>query len=580
MVFLERYIDEQDGHYGMTAVFQDGNSAFEPYGRCVYITRIIEIHETNEVLLVLEYDYNGRKVTTTLPRGNLKKSVLLDYAKEGMDVFEHTVITLLKFLQWQEEMITPMTGHKNVGWDTYTGDDGVRRDFFKGYKGIGYISEYLGDFIIKPTGQKEDYQDFISKHIISTPLELAVAVGLAAVLVGFIGSEVECDNLFVHIFGDTSSGKTTFGVVAVGMGSKPEFKGHTLARRYNGTENALLQVMVGNTGLPVCFDEAKEAKIRDFSGFIYSIESGTEKLRLDKDASVKRVGEYHTSIVSTGEFSLSDDSERATGKEIRLQQFGNIVWTRNAHESELIKGFFRKKYGLPCVLFASHLLKIGKEATIEYFTRNRKKFIKQSKVTDAFTERLSIKYGMILAAAELANEAMGLSLSYDEIMEMLIQNEMETSESRDIAQVAYDYVLGQINIFHDNFSFLSCINKPEIIPPQKDTWGLRVTHKPALKINKKKCYVTIYVQKDKLAEILLKGNFKDVSVIVKKWKERDLLDYEEGRNTRFRKISPTGTKVHVYGLRVFGNPDKDASAQEANPARAGVTKTREGWPRV
>jgi hypothetical protein len=47
MVFLERYIDEQKGHCGMFAVFKDGNSTFEPYGRCVYITRIVEIHETN-----------------------------------------------------------------------------------------------------------------------------------------------------------------------------------------------------------------------------------------------------------------------------------------------------------------------------------------------------------------------------------------------------------------------------------------------------------------------------------------------------------------------------------------------------
>jgi hypothetical protein len=559
--FLERYVDEQDGYYGITTISDKGNT-FEPYGRCVCIREIIEVHETNEVLLILEYDYNGRMVTTTLPRGNLKKSVLLDYAKEGMDVFEHTVITLIKHIQLQEESIEPIVGHKDVGWDFYTGDDGTRRDFFKGYKGIGYDTEYLGDFIIKPEGKKEEFQDFISKYILNTPMELAVAVGLAAVLVGFIGSEVECDNLFVHIFGDTSSGKTTFGIVAVGMGSKPEFKGQTLARRYNGTENALLQVMVGNTGLPVCFDEAKEARIRDFSGFIYSIESGTEKLRLDRDTSVRNVGEYHTSIVSTGEFSLSDDSERATGKEIRLQQFGNIVWTRNAHESELIKGFFRKNYGLPCVLLASHLLKIGREAAIQCFTRNRKRFIKHSRVMDTFTERLSIKYGMILATAELTNEAMDFGLSRDAILETLIQNELETSECRDIAQVAYDYVLGQINIFHyDNFAFPG-VNKTDIVPPKKETWGLRMYHNPPKKINKKKCYMTIYVQKDKMSEILLKGNFKDVSVIIKKWKERDLLDYEAGRNTRFRKISQTGTKVHVYGLRVFKNSDKNPVEQE------------------
>jgi hypothetical protein len=60
-----------------------------------------------------------------------------------------------------------------------------------------------------------------------------------------------------------------------------------------------------------------------------------------------------------------------------------------------------------------------------------------------------------------------------------------------------------------------------------------------------------------MTEILSWGNFKDVSVIIKKWKERDLLDHEADRNTRFRKISQTGTKVHVYGIRVFDNLKDD-----------------------
>jgi hypothetical protein len=398
---MESYIGEKNGYFGVFYVSENGEKSFEAYGRCVYINDLIEVHETQEVLIDLEYDYNGKTVYATLPRGDLKKNVLLDYAKTGMDVFEHTVLTLIKFLQLQEEKVSPVTGHKHVGWDTYIDEEGVKHSFFKCYQGIGYESIYIGEFKLEPTGKKEDYRALISKYIVGSPLELAVAVGLAAVLVGFIGLEVECDNLFVHIFGDTSSGKTTFGVVSVGMGSKPEFKGQTLARRYNGTENALLQAMVGNTGLPVCLDEAKSARIKDFSSFIYSLESGTEKLRLDKDASLKSVGEYHTSIVSTGEFSLSDDSERAAGKEIRLQQFGNITWTRNAHESEEIKAFFRKNYGLPCVLLAKHLLKIKKNGAIECFNRNRKKFIEHSKVSDIFTERLSIKYGMILATVEL-----------------------------------------------------------------------------------------------------------------------------------------------------------------------------------
>jgi hypothetical protein len=564
---MGQYVSEENGYFGIVTELKGKKVSFSPLGRCVYINDITEVHETNDVLLNLEFDYNGRAVHIMLPRGDLKKNILLDYAKKGMDVFEHTANALIEYIQLQEEKIIPMTGHKYIGWDSYFDENGEKKPFLKGYKGIGYESVYLGDLKIKPTGQKKDYQDFISEHILGTPLQLAVAVGLSSVLVGFIGPEVDCDNLFVHVFGDTSTGKTTFGLVAVAMGSKPEFKGQTLARRYNGTENALLQAMVGNTGLPVCLDEAKSAKIRDFSSFIYSLESGTEKMRLDRDASVRSVGEYHTSIVSTGEFSLSDNSERATGKELRVHQFGNIAWTRNAEESETIKAFFRKNYGLPCVLLAKYLLEIGQDTAIECFNRNRQKFIDSSKVKDTFTERLSIKYGMILATVKLANEAIGMELSYKTILEMLIQNEMETAATHNIGQIAYDYVLGQINIHADHFSSLTpnCFNAaPELDAPKyTDVWGVRVRHNPPKKIKKKECLMTIYVQKDKLEDILREGHFKDVSVIIKKWKDCNLLDHEGDRNTRYRKITPVGTQVHVYGIRVFNNSQNDPVKSKA-----------------
>jgi len=376
-------------------------------------------------------------------------------------------------------------------------------------------------------------------------------------LVGFIGAEVECDNIVSHLFGDSSSGKTTCAVVAVAMGSKPVFKGCTLMRRYNGTENGLLQILVGNTGLSVVFDEAKAAKIKDFSTFIYTVEGGTEKLRLDKDASIKDVGEYHTSIISTGEYSLTDNSEHATGKEIRLQQFGNIAWTKNATHSETVKRFFRRNYGLPCVIFAQHLLALGKDEVVERFDKHRRIFLKHSKSKDTFSERLSIKYGLILTAVEMAIESMYLNLSYDYILDMLVQNELETANNRDIAQVAYDYVISQVNIHKEHFSQVTIRSQSTTgmddakLP---DVWGLREFYETPQDISGKKCYETVFVERNQMKKILSTGNFKDIDVIVKKWKERDLLNYESGRNTRFRKMSRNGNKTHLYGLRIFDNP--------------------------
>jgi len=203
-------------------------------------------------------------------------------------------------------------------------------------------------------------------------------------------------------------------------------------------------------------------------------------------------------------------------------------------------------------MLAQYLLEMGKDEVIERFEKNRATFLEHSKSCDAFSERLSIKYGLILTAVELANEALNFNLTYDLILDMLVQNELETADSRDLAQIAYEYVIGQVNIFKAHFSTVATSLK--IWDAQKDVWGLRESHSEPKEINGKKCNETVYIERTQLKKILSNGNFKDIDVIVKKWKERDLLNHEAGRNTRYRKMTNEGDKVHLYGLRIFDTP--------------------------
>jgi len=594
--FITKRVGEENGYYGIfhkskqsvEEVDETGTTIktkvewFEPCGRVVRIEKIIDIFETDEVFWVLGFNSNGIPKIIEISRGDLKKNVLLDYAKMGLDAFEHTIHTLIKFLQYQETTIEPTFGHIHVGFDIYTDENGTEIDVFKHYEGHGFESEYRGDLTLGPTGDIDEYRMFIDEHISGTPLELGIALGLVGLLVGFIGADVECDNIVIHLFGDSSSGKTSCAVVAVAMGSKPVFKGHTLMRRYNGTENALLAVVVGNTGLAIAYDEAKSASIRDFCKFIYTIESGTEKLRLDKDASIKDVREYHTCVVSTGEYSLTDDTEHATGKEIRLQQFGNIAWTRSAEHSETVKRFFRRNYGLPCVLLAQYLLELGRDVVIASYEKHRRIFLENSKSNDTFSERLSIKYGLILAAVELAREALDFNLSYDLILNMLVQNELESADSRDLAQVAYDFIIGQVNVYNAHFSWVEKeAGKVKIWDAAKDVWGLRERHaisKGALVVMGNYHCETIYIEVSQMKKMLLDGKFKDIDVIISKWKERDLLRCDGGHNTVRRKILSRGNRVRLYAIKIFDNPsisnDFDVPKEKSKRVSTGEAKAR------
>jgi cytosine/adenosine deaminase-related metal-dependent hydrolase len=154
---MKKYPDEQNGYYGITTVSKHGATTFAPFGRSVNIEAVIDIFETRQVFLLLCYNYNGISKSVEISRGDLKKSILLDYAKMGMDVFEHTVHTLIQCLQKQEKSVKPIFGHEHVGFDTYVDENGVEHDVFKHWDGHGYgfESEYRGKLDIKPTGDRK-----------------------------------------------------------------------------------------------------------------------------------------------------------------------------------------------------------------------------------------------------------------------------------------------------------------------------------------------------------------------------------------------------------------------------------------
>jgi len=165
---------------------------FESYGRDVRIKKIIDIFEASDVYWVLKCDSNGIPKQVKISRGDLKKNILLEYAKKGMDVFEHTVGTLIKWLQKQERYVKPTMGHEHIGFDIYTDENGTEHDVFKHSVGYGFKSEYLGGLTINATGNINEYRDFINEYIAGTPLELGIALGLVGLLDCFRVGRVAC----------------------------------------------------------------------------------------------------------------------------------------------------------------------------------------------------------------------------------------------------------------------------------------------------------------------------------------------------------------------------------------------------
>ena len=540
---------------------QNAFTQIKRFGIAPKITKIYKEFETKNITFVITQDYLGEEVVFIIPRElALKKSGLLPFASQGLNVNEANVYFLIDWLRQLEINHKPNIIHKGIGFGFMENESGILVPIFKGYKCLGGLeSEYQGKLPIRPKGKFKDFQIFCKTHINHSPLALAFAIGISSALVGFLGDRLQCDCLVAHFSGDSSTGKTTAAKLAVSTGSMPSFHAeHSLLNDYDGTENALLATLLGNRGFCCCFDEANMSASKDFSNFIYRLASGRGKRRLTKDGAQKDIETYLTVIISTGEKNLTRDSNQNTGKEIRVLTFDSMAWTEDAAHAEAVNVFVKDNYGWTLYYLSKYLLKLGIDNVMECYEKNRMIFLEKSLVKDNFTSRLSAKYAFILTAVELSNRCMDLELPYDAILETLLEHEAQTMDSRNIEQKAYDYLLEMYSVHNEKFNENDGntgfgIKKP---PIPKEIWGKAIAqNEPYLLVDGRKCIEIVYFAKERFRDLLRKGNFEEPSVVIKKLKQRLWLDHDSDRDTRTRKITSNGVSIDVYALRVFENPN-------------------------
>ena len=125
------------------------------------------------------------------------------------------------------------------------------------------------------------------------------------------------DSIIVHLHGKSSTGKTTrLQLVAMLWGKPldPQTAGNdvTLIERWHGTANAAENQAATHNGMVLCKDELGGNEDPGFS--IYNQTSGRGKSRMTRDGGVQMQRKWSLLSVSTGEVSLTDRLEAASGK--------------------------------------------------------------------------------------------------------------------------------------------------------------------------------------------------------------------------------------------------------------------------
>jgi putative DNA primase/helicase len=211
-------------------------------------------------------------------------------------------------------------------------------------------------------GTLAQWQSEIAARAPGNPLlELAISVSFAGPLLQKCNGE----SGGVHLFGDSSTGKTTLLEVAASTWGGPSHK-RSWRATVNGMEAA---AMLSNDTLLV-IDEVSQCNPREVGLIAYGLGNGISKQRAGRTGSARRVDHFKAAILSSGERSLvaaikAGGDKALAGQKLRIldlpanRKFG--AWdalqgfSNGAEFSDALKREASEHYGLAGPAFLERL---------------------------------------------------------------------------------------------------------------------------------------------------------------------------------------------------------------------------------
>lgn len=533
-------------------------------GELTCIKECCETLETGVVQLILEYWYKGKRKELTIIRDQLQKREFVKLMGFGVDAAEYKVNDVLRFLHIQEKVNAPLSyTHNSLGWGVYNDQPIFKHNNILGSSSVQ--STYKGQFSIEPKGTFKAWQRIVEKHILKyPPLEFALVLGFSATLNAYFSVFTNRDTLVVHIYGDSSTGKTTATRVATSSFGRPTTTDNGLVLTWNSTANALINQLKGVHGIPIGLDEASMNGMKDFSKMIYQLAGGEEKSRLNADIELRKKGTWSGVFISNAEHSLHVKSNQNSGLQVRLPEFGNEQWTDSAEHADAIKEGFEQNYGHAGPMFASHILEQDKEDLMKRLKEHEQALLEVMVVQDQLSNRMANKFAVILLAATLMNELFSFQVDVDAIRDFIVKHEQNKVVDRDIGQRAIAAIIPQIIQYQSNFDG----KMPD-----------RSAHQCYGSIKEKPAYTEVAILKPKLEEWLASAGFTDSSVVLRSLKDKGILDNETGKNTRKRKLPDGAEGVSispkvVYVLKLdkdllsnYNQSDEEITAKQRKASR-------------
>lgn len=532
-------------------------------GRKLVISQTNRVLEDQTVSFDLEiYTKDGAILEEDVSRSILtNKEELFKTVIKGSDVNNANYVQYWKSLQNQDEMIknSSMT-HKELGWDIYNNQKIYKHDQVISLNSIN--SRYQGERDIGTKGTLEEYSQFIRDEIIgNTPLEAALVMGLGSVVTGYLDT---VESHIFHIYGDSTTGKTTAGEAIVSLAGLPSLETNGLMMSFHSTPNSIVNRVKNLFGVPFLIDDSSVSNIQDFSTLIYQLAMGRDKDRLTKESKLMDASNWQTNIFTTGESSLLTDSNQNEGLKVRLSEFANVKWTNDSAHADRIKAKTQKYYGHGVKIVAEELLTQSDrniDELLKYFEEHGKAYLKGNNKVNHLTDRKLKPYANIRLAIELFERRLNLGFDKFEIEKFLLHHMF--NDERPMWKIAWEalesYIAKNLNRFNRQEVFKMGHKETFLDIEAKSFSGTigKIEDKKVKTVRNKKTGEEqeivereISIIRDEFDQILRENKFNNPSSILKSWKKHDLIDAPEDRYSRKRQLTPGGSTVNVIVMKL------------------------------
>lgn len=504
------WIANDDGVYKTNAY---GVNQFACPHPIFILTRYSNV-DTDVESVQLVYGRAGRTYKTKIvPRSDLASAnKIVKLAEYGVGVTSENAKALVQFLSDFESInydkIVEKKSCDHMGWvgrgykefapyisDLEFEEQDTFRQLFNSVKSVGSYDKWL-----------ETIKNYRKNG--SIVVRMVMAASFASVLLKPLGALP----FFVHLWGDTETGKSVALLAAVSIWAEPVIGKY--AYTFNSTDvgNELYAACLNS--LPLCMDELQILNKRsDFDDIIYRLCEGTGRLRGKKDGGIQNIKTWRNCIITTGERPITSMSSGggAVNRVIEIECNGGKFFKNPREFCRTIQS----SYGHAGKVFVENLTENLAEAR-----ELHEKYIKLLEDNTDATDKQIASAAALLTADELSERWIfndGIRIGIDDIKPYL-----QTKDMLNVNRRAYDYLREEVISNYNNFK-----------NNDNECWGIA-----------KEGY--IYILRNKFNAILQSGNFNPQSTL--SWMARNgKLAKTDGRNLSV-KVQINGTRIRCICL--------------------------------